>query len=73
MFNIFLIDLLFIIEGLDIASYADDNTPFVSANNMGGVAKSLKASNKLFKWLSDNLMKSNADKCHLLAQATLSI
>ena len=34
---------------------------------MNGVVKSLEeASTKLFKWFSDNLMKRNADKCHLL-------
>ena len=31
-FNIFLIDLFFIIEDTDIANYADDNTPYVSAD-----------------------------------------
>ena len=29
LFNIFLIDLFFMIEDTDIASYADDNTPYV--------------------------------------------
>ena len=32
LFNIFLIDLFFIIKDTDIASYADDNTPYVSAD-----------------------------------------
>ena len=67
MFNIFLIDLFFIIEDLDIASYADPNTPCVRANNMDEVIKSLEeALTKLFEWFSDNLMKSNGDMCHLL-------
>ena len=30
LFNIFLIDLFFIIEDTDIARYPDDNTPYVS-------------------------------------------
>ena len=30
------------IENTDIASYADDNTPYVSAGNVDGVNKSLK-------------------------------
>ena len=65
--NIFLIDLFFIIEDTDIASYAEGNTPYVSADDMGGVNKSLEeASENLFKWFSDNLMKINTDKCHLL-------
>ena len=67
LFNIFLIDLFFIIEDTNIANYADDNTTYVSANNMGGVIISLEeASEILFKWLNDNLMKINADKCYLL-------
>ena len=63
----FLIDLFFIIENTDIASYADDNTPYISADDIDGVIKSLEeTSATLFKWFSDNLMKSNPDKCHLL-------
>ena len=34
LFNIFLIDLFFIIEDTDIASYVDDNTPYVIADNI---------------------------------------
>ena len=72
LFNIFLIDLFFIIKDTDIASYADDNTPYFSADNIDGVIKSLKdASDILFKWFSDNLMKINADKCHLSVQTIL--
>ena len=42
LFNIFLIDLFLIIEDTDIASYADENTPYIIANNIDGVIKSLK-------------------------------
>ena len=35
--NIFLSDLFFIIEDTDIASYADDNTPYVTAGNIDGL------------------------------------
>ena len=72
--NIFLIDLFFIIEDTDTASYADGNTPYVSADDMGGVNKSLEeASENLFKWFSDNLMKINTDKCHLLVTANNTV
>ena len=37
LFNIFLIDLFLIIEDTDIVSYADDNTPYVIADNIDGV------------------------------------
>ena len=67
LFNILLIDLFFVVENIDIASYADDNTPYISANDINEVILSLeKATDTLFKWFSDNVMKSNADKCHLL-------
>ena len=42
LFNIFLIDLLFVFEDTDIDSYADDNTTYVSADNIDGVIKSLE-------------------------------
>ena len=74
LFNIFLIDLVFIVENIDIASYADDNTPYISANNINEVILSLeKATDTLFEWLSDNVMKSNADKCHLLVSTNNAI
>ena len=41
-FNNFLIDLFFIIKDTDIVSYADDNTPYVIADNIDGVIKSLE-------------------------------
>ena len=67
LFNTFLIDLFFIFEDTDIASYADDNTLYVIADNIDGVIKSLEeASEILFKWFNDNLMRINADKCKLL-------
>ena len=52
---------------MDIASFADDNTPFTSANNIDDLIDSLeKASSSLFKWFKNNLFKDNPDKCHLL-------
>ena len=56
LFSIFLIDLFFTIEDTDIASYADDNTPYVSADNIDGAIKSLEEASEIsFKWFSDNL------------------
>ena len=54
--------------------YVDDNTPYLSADNINGVIKSLEeASEILFKWFSDNLMKINADKCHLLVSTNNTV
>ena len=66
LFNIFLADLFLVLKDVDIANFADDNTPFTSANNTDDLIDSLeKASSSLFKWFKDNLFKGNPDKCHL--------
>ena len=60
LFNIFLADLLLIHSDIDIANFADDNTPYLSAKN---VIESLeRASVSLSKWFESNLLKGNADK-----------
>ena len=65
LLNIFLADLFFILKDVDIANYADDNTPYVIADDNNGVIASLeKASEALFEKVENNLLKSNADKCH---------
>ena len=74
LFNIFMCDLFFIVNEIDFASYADDNTPFVSGDRLDDVLVSLEnASLKLFDWFSNNQMKANPDKCHLLTSSTDSI
>ena len=67
LFNIFLADLFFIVKDMDIASYADDATPFIVEDNIENLIASLEeASNTLFVWLKNNRLKSNPDKCHAL-------
>ena len=62
LLNTFL-SMFLIIEDLDSASYEGDSTPYMSANNIDGVVKSFEeASNNLFQWFSDNLVKRNASK-----------
>ena len=67
LFNIFMSDLFFIMNETDFASYADDSTPFVVSNNIGGVIINLQnASLTHFQWFYDNKLKANPDKCHFL-------
>ena len=67
LFNIFLADLFFILSDVDITSYADDNTPHLMADDINGVIASLEQTSKaLFEWFENNLLKSNAEKFHLL-------
>ena len=67
LFNIFLNDLLLIVDDIDIANYSDDNTIYKEHENIDDLITSLQdAAAKLFKWFSDNQMKGNTDKCRLL-------
>ena len=55
------------IDKCDIASYADDNTPYTSGFNLEKVIQKLEiATNNLFEWFKNNHMKAKTDKCHLL-------
>ena len=61
-------------HGINIANYADDNTPFVSGDTLLSVITSLEnATVKLFEWFANNHMKANRDKCHLLMSALTPI
>ena len=67
LFNIFMCDLFFIMKETDFSSYADDNTPYRTAETIDEVIKLLEHdSTLLFKWFSDNQMKANINKCHPL-------
>ena len=67
LFNIFICDLFIMIDNFNIANFADDNTPFVSGDTPLNVITSLEnAAEKLFEWFTNNHMKANHEKCHLL-------
>ena len=58
------------IDSINNADYADDNTPFVSGNTPLNFITSLEnAAKKPFEWSTKNHMKANQDKCHLLISA----
>ena len=70
LFNIFLFDLFLIMKEASFASYADENTLYVTAENLEEVIKSLeKDSINLLQWFSVNQMKANHDRCHLLVNS----
>ena len=67
LFNIFICDLFIMIEDINIANYADDNTPVVFGDTPLNVITSLEnAPKKRFEWFPNSHMKANHDKCHLL-------
>ena len=67
LFNIHMCDLFFVGESVDIASYADDTTPYVCLDDIDLTIEKLEVkANDIFQWFNENTMKANADKCHLL-------
>ena len=66
LFNIYSNDLfLFLI--LDIANYADDNSPFSCGKSIPSVISQLESdAETLLKWIRNNGLKANPDKFHLL-------
>ena len=59
---------------IDIASYADGNMPYTTGNSIEEVIQKLEnAAKTLFQWFSDNQMKDNPDKCHLLCSSNSEV
>ena len=67
LFNIHMCDLFFVAESVDIASYADDTTPYFCLEDMDLIIEKLEVkANDIFQWFNENAMTANADKCNLL-------
>ena len=72
MFDIFLCDFFFIMNDVDFASYADDNTPFLVGSDLHEVIfKHQNSSKTVFQWFADNQMKANPDKCNFVCSFNL--
>ena len=48
LFNIFLADLFFIVNSSDIANFADDNTPYATANEIDSLIASQEEASKSY-------------------------
>ena len=58
LFNIYLSDLLLFLEDTNIASYADDTTPYICNNNLGLVIAKLEEDlSLLIKWINNIIYK----------------
>ena len=59
--------MFLLLNEAQFTGFADDNTPFVVRDNIPDVISALEEiGEKLLIWFSDNQMKLNTDKCHLL-------
>ena len=71
IFNIYLCDLFMFCENSDIANYADDNSPFCCEKSIESVILQLENDSKiLLEWFSNNYLKANPDKFHLILSET---
>ena len=67
MLNIYLNDLFYILNHVDICNYADNTTPNLCDSSLKVVIEKLEMSSLLpVKWFSHNYMKLNAEKCEFL-------
>ena len=70
LFNIFLCDLFLFIPNTNVASYADDNTPYCTGSNVDDVLCELQNTSEImFSWFINNGMKANPEKSHLILSA----
>ena len=57
-------------DNVNIGSYADDTTPYISGTNKCGTNEIIETlentSITMFSWFKFNGMKTHPDKCHLL-------
>ena len=73
LFNIYIRDLFFGIGDLDIASYADDNTPYTFSSELDVALKKFRHYTiKIFEWFNNNRLKSNAGKRKLITSSSSS-
>ena len=72
LFNVYINDLFFMVTDTAICNFADDTTIFATDSCLDKVLQRLET-DALFlsKWFSENFMKLNEGKCHLLTFGTI--
>ena len=71
LFNIYMRDMFYFLAERNVLNYADDTTPFVTADSWEEVGEELSnGAAIIFEWLTQNQMKGNADKSELIANNT---
>ena len=67
LLNIFLNDLFFFFNDIQVCNFADDTTPFACSQNLAELVKKLEENSDLgINCFQNNYMKLNTDTCHLL-------
>ena len=67
LFNIFINDIFYLVNDTEVCNYADNTTLYVGYKNLRTVLSKLEKDTLLLsEWFSDNFMKLNEEKSHLL-------
>ena len=67
MFNLYLNDLFYLSESVEVWKFADDTTLHACDNDLNNLIKRFEHDDFLAtEWFETNNMKPNKDKCHLL-------
>ena len=67
LFNIFISDIFFFVNNTNICNYADDTIIYACNSDLNTIINRLEIDSAvLAKWFSENYMKLNEDKCHLM-------
>ena len=67
LFNIYLNDLVILLEETEICNYVDDTTIYACGPDIENVIMHLEnGALKITEWFPNNFMKPNEDKCHLM-------
>ena len=67
LFSLNTLDMFFGHKDFNFAAYTDDNTQYFCDKNLEVLLSKLQISAlKLLQWFSDNYIKTNFDKCHLI-------
>lgn len=60
-------DLIFVVESMDIKTYADGTSLHGCSEDFHLIIKKLELkANEILQWVNENLMKATADKYHIL-------
>ena len=67
LFNIYICALVIENSDINIANYADDNTPYACSSDLDSVIFKLqKNTERIFRWFYNNNLILNAEKSHLI-------
>ena len=70
LFNIYISDLFLENSDINIANFADDNTPYACSSDLDSVIlKFQKNTERIFRWFHNNNLISNAGNSHLIVSS----